>query len=120
MVKDYLGKKVRVVVDRPLGTKHPRYPDKGAYPVNYGYVPGTKTGDGKEQDVFLLGVDEPVSEYEGECIAVVHRKDDDEDKLVVVPEGVEMTDEEIMKAVEFQERYFDSRVVRGASAIGYK
>jgi inorganic pyrophosphatase len=45
-------------------------------------------------------------------IAVVHRRDDDDDKLVVVPEGVTLDDAEIKAAVDFQERFFASDVVR--------
>jgi inorganic pyrophosphatase len=111
MAKGCLGKKVKVVVDRPMGSKHP----KGGfvYGANYGYVPDTRAPDGEELDAYFLGVDGPIGEGEGVCIAVIHREDDDDDKLVVVPEGVELADEEIMEAVEFQERYFDSGVARG-------
>jgi len=42
-MRDYIGKLVRVVIDRPLGTSHPDYPDT-VYAVNYGYVPRTVSG----------------------------------------------------------------------------
>ena len=41
------GGTVTVVVDRPLGSAHPVYPEL-IYPVNYGYVPGVPAGDGEE------------------------------------------------------------------------
>lgn len=45
----YLAKAVKVIVDRPLGSRHPIHPDI-YYPVNYGYVPGTLAGDDEEID----------------------------------------------------------------------
>jgi inorganic pyrophosphatase len=113
-MKDYatrfIGKQVKVVMDRPLGSKHPKY--DFIYPVNYGYIEGVISPDGEELDAYVLGVDEAVNLFKGKCVAVVHRRDDDDDKLVVVPENIEITDEEIMNKVEFQEKYFDSIVVR--------
>ena len=100
-----LGKVVEVVVDRPLGTYHPKYKDL-FYSVNYGYVEGIFAADGEEQDAYILGVNEPIKEFTGKIIAVIHRFDDVEEKLVVVPTDVSLTKEEIMRQVYFQERFF--------------
>ena len=100
-----LGKVVKVVVDRPLGTYHPKYKDL-FYSVNYGYVEGIIAADGEEQDAYILGVNEPIKEFTGKVIAVIHRFDDVEEKLVVVPTDVYLTKEEIMRQVYFQERFF--------------
>ena len=100
-----LGKVVKVVVDRPLGTYHPKYKDL-FYSVNYGYVEGIFAADGEEQDAYILGVNEPIKEFTGKIIAVIHRFDDVEEKLVVVPPDVSLTKEEIMRQVYFQERFF--------------
>ena len=51
----FLGQKVNVVIDRPLGSKHPKH--GFIYEVNYGYIPNTKSSDGEEQDVYVLGTD---------------------------------------------------------------
>ena len=67
-------------------------------------------GDGEELDVYLLGVDAAVSEYTAKIIAVVHRHNDVEDKLVAAPEGMSFTAEEISNAVRFQEQYYNSEV----------
>lgn len=106
----FLGKTVRVEIDRPLGSKHPQY--GLVYPVNYGYVPGVMAPDGEELDVYVLGVFEPLDRFEGVCIAVIHRTDDDDDKLVVVEPGRHYTDEQIRALTEFQERFYTSVVVR--------
>ena len=107
---DFLGKIIKVKMDRPFGTKHPKH--GFIYPVNYGYVPGTVSGDGEELDCYLLGVFEPVEEYEGKCIAIVHRTNDNDDKLVVVPNGKDYTNDQIDALVEFQEQYFEHEIIR--------
>ena len=108
--KDYLGKKIKVIMDRPFGTKHPKH--GFIYPVNYGYVPNTVSGDGEELDAYVLGVFEPLQEYEGECIAILRRTNDNDDKLVVVPEGKNYSDDAINALTEFQEQYFEHIIIR--------
>ena len=104
-----LGKTVKVIIDRPMGTYHPKHKDL-YYPINYGYIQGIIAPDGEEQDVYVLGVNEPVREFTGRIIAIIKRFDDEEDKWVVAPEDMTFTKEEIMKQVEFQEKYFRSEV----------
>lgn len=103
---EFLGKEVTVIVDRPLGKVHPHHPDM-MYTVNYGYIQGTMAGDGEEADAYILGVGHPVSAFTGTAAAVIHRYDDSEDKLVVVPQGITMHADEILSAVSFAEQYFD-------------
>lgn len=107
---DYLGKNVSIVIDRKLGTKHQKH--GFIYMVNYGYVPNTVSGDGEELDAYLLGVFEPIEEFLGKVIAVIHRTNDDDDKLVVVPNDMECSDEAIRALTEFQEQYFESVIIR--------
>lgn len=110
---EFIGKIVRIKIDRPLGSRHPEH--GFIYPINYGYLPGTHAPDGQELDAYLLGIFEALDEFEGRCIAVVHRLDDADDKLVVVPEGVAYTDEQIQALTEFQERFFRSVILRAAA-----
>lgn len=105
----YLGKTVQIKIDRPIGSTHPQYPDM-VYPINYGYIPGTESGDGEEADVYLLGVDKPVQEYTAKVIAVVYRTDDKENKLVAAPEEMYFHAAEIRKAIHFQERFFRTHI----------
>ena len=104
-----IGAMVTVLVDRPLGSAHPEYPDL-IYPVNYGFVPGVLGGDGEEQDAYILGVDRPLERFTGQLIARIRRLDDVEDKWVVAPEGSRFTKEQIAAAVDFQERFFQSEI----------
>ncbi len=70
---DYLGKTVCVVMDRPFGSPHPKYGFE--YPVNYGYIPNMISGDGEELDAYVLGVNQPIQNFTGICIAIIHRID---------------------------------------------
>lgn len=107
---NFLGKIVKIKVDRPLGSKHPKH--SFIYPINYGYVPNTVSGDGEELDAYILGTFEPLDEFIGKCIAIIHRINDDDDKLIVVPAGKTYSNEEIIALTEFQERFFTSIIIR--------
>ncbi|MXY50804.1 MAG: inorganic pyrophosphatase [Gemmatimonadetes bacterium] len=107
----FIGKIVDIEIDRPMGSRHPEH--DLIYPVNYGLVPGVSGLDGEELDAYLLGVDRPVKCFKGRCIAVIRRSDDADDKLVVVPDGEHYTDEQIRDLTVFQERYFESSILRG-------
>ena len=108
--KEYLNKKITIKIDRKLGTKHPKW--DFYYPVNYGFVPNTKSTDGEELDAYLLGIFEPVDEYTGICKAIIHRTNDEDDKLIIMPEDKEYSDDQIKSLTEFQERFFDSVIWR--------
>ncbi len=104
-----IGKTVTVFVDRPLGSCHPNHPDI-VYPINYGYIPGIPAPDGEEQDAYILGVNIPVKEFSGQVIAIIHRRDDVEDKWVVAPENSHFSMDEIRDFTRFQEQYFDIEI----------
>ena len=107
---DYLGRIVQVEIDRPLNSKHPKH--GFVYPVNYGFVPNTISGAGEELDCYVLEIDKPIKNFEGRCIAVIHRTNDNDDKLIIVPDGNHYTDEEIRRLTYFQEQYFESEIIR--------
>lgn len=113
LVRSYLGKTVKIGIDRPIGYVHRKGEKTLVYPINYGYIPGVPGGDGEELDVYLLGVNAPVSEYTCRIIGIVFRRDDVEDKLIGAPEGMDFTIEEMESAVRFQEKYYDSYVEKG-------
>ena len=110
-VQSYLGKTITVGIDRPIGYVHHKGAKTLVYPINYGYIPGVLGGDGEELDVYVMGVDTPVERYTGRIVGIVYRADDVEDKLIMAPEGVSFTVEEMAAAVHFQEKYYDSTVV---------
>ena len=108
--KNYLNKIVSVKIDRPLGSKHPKH--GFIYPVNYGFIPNTISGDNEELDCYVLGIFESIESFSGKCIAVIHRINDNDDKLIVVPEGINYSDDAIRALTEFQERFFESEIKR--------
>ena len=108
--RSFLHQIVHVHVDRPLGSRHPTH--GFIYPLNYGYLPGVMASDGEELDAYLLGVFDPTDDFEGEVIALIHRVDDQDDKLVVAPPGMAYSDDQIRALTEFQERFFHSVIVR--------
>lgn len=108
--KNFIGKRVSVTIDRKLGAKHPNW--GYIYPTNYGYIPNTISADGEELDAYVLGVFEPIDTFDGICIAIIHRLDDNDDKLIVVPEGKNYTDEQIDSLTEFQEKFFKHIILR--------
>jgi inorganic pyrophosphatase len=107
---DFLHKSVFTSIDRPLGSRHPEH--GFLYLLNYGSIPGTLAQDGEELDAYVLGVFEPIAEFEGQCIAVLQRQEEWDDKLVLVPDGKDYTDEQILALTEFQERFFKTVVIR--------
>ena len=108
--KEYLGKIVKVEMDRKMGSAHPKH--GFIYPVNYGFIPNTVSGDGEELDAYVLGEFKPLDEFEGKVIAIIHRTNNNDDKLVVCPEGKDYSDEQIDALTEFQERFFEHIIIR--------
>ena len=107
--EEFLGKKTHVIIDRSMGSRHPKC--DYLYPINYGYIPNTVSGDGEELDAYVLGVFEPLEEYYGKCIAVIHRLNDNDDKLIIVPDGKKYNKDQIEALVEFQERFFEHIII---------
>ena len=107
IIHNLMGKPVHVVVDRPVGYLHGDI----LYPINYGYIPCLIAGDGEAQDAYILGISEPLTEFDGQVVAGICRKNDCEDKLVVAPVGSAYHQGQIAEAVQFQEQYFDTSIV---------
>ena len=102
-------------MDRPLGSRHPKH--GFVYKANYGFLPGTVSGDGEEIDAYVLNIDRPLHNYTGKCTAVIHRTDDNDDKLVIIPQEDEISDLEIETQTAFQEKWFKHIIIRKIPAI---
>ncbi len=116
LVEGYLGKTVHIEIDRPIGYVHHKQDYDLVYPINYGYIPGVIGGDGEELDVYIMGVEEPMSSFDGKIIGIVFRENDVEDKLIAAPEGLHYSEGEIVDAIRFQEQYYRTRVKALGSA----
>lgn len=117
-VTQYIGKEVNVIVDKPIGSHHPKYPDI-IYLVNYGYVPNTISGDGEELDCYILGEYKPLKEYKGKCIAVIHRKNEEDDKLIITSKDKTFSNNEIKILTDFQEKNFQSEIIRNKDYLEF-
>jgi inorganic pyrophosphatase len=107
-IEEWAGRSVEVVIDRPLGSRHPRHPEL-VMELNYGYLPGTRAPDGHPLDAYVLGADVPLERCTATVIAIVRRRDDIEDKVVTALSG-EWDEESIARATAFQESWFDTWV----------
>lgn len=110
MVWSYLGKQIQGEVDRPIGYLHIKDDKQLIYPINYGYIPGVLGGDGEELDVYFLGEVRPINSFGGKVIAIVHRSNDVEDKLVACPIDRNFSAKEIAKSIYFQEKFYDTTI----------
>jgi inorganic pyrophosphatase len=110
-MKSIIGRTVSGKIDRPIGSRHPRYPDM-IYTVNYGYVEGFIAGDGEQQDAYVFGTSSPLQSFRGKVIAVYHRFNDVENKWIVSLDGSDYSDEEILQGIHFQEKYFEGKLIR--------
>lgn len=109
-LKKFIGKKVHVYIDRPIGSKHPKFDT--LYKVNYGYIKNIKALDNEYQDVYVVGINDPIKEFDGIVYAIINRTNDDEDKLIVVKDGNNYSNEEIENYISFQEKYFKHKIIR--------
>lgn len=109
--RTFLGKTVMVTVERPIGSTHPKHANI-IYPVNYGYVEGTVAANGEPMDAYILGIEEEMAEFEGKVHAIIHRLDEEDDKLIVAPEDMVLSDDDILEATYFQEQYFEIEIWR--------
>ncbi len=109
-VLQYIGKEVEAKIDQPIGSSHPKYPET-IYAINYGFVPNTLSDDREEIDCYILGKDRPLKECKGKCIAVIHRLEEDDDKLILALPNKIFTKEEIKEKTDFIEKYFKSVII---------
>lgn len=56
-----------LIIDRPRGTSHPRYSDM-IYPLDYGYLEDTISGDGGGIDVWLGSLSQAMDKHGGRML----------------------------------------------------
>ena len=90
---DQLLSNGHLVVDRPRGSHHPHYPEI-VYPLDYGYLDGTRSGDGGGIDVWIgTSTDHHLSDL---LLTVDMQKQDAEIKLLLG-----CTEDEIQTILDF-------------------
>ena len=108
-IDSIIGKNVKVFIDRPKGYIH-----KGIiYELNYGYIKDIIAPDYEYQDAYVIDENNIIDSYcVGKVIAVIHRENDIEDKLVISTNNNDYSLEEIKRLVHFQEQFFKSKVIK--------
>ena len=106
--KSMLGKDVTVYIDKPIGFKD----EDGVYTQNYGYIKDFKAFNGEYQNAYVLGNDKPEKVFSGKVIAVINRKDDTEDNLVVCDNDTFFTNDQIEELVSFKEQKYQHKIIR--------
>lgn len=102
LLKLWIGQEVEVIVDRPIGFHD--------YKINYGYIENRFSLDGQELDAYILGPKIPVKSYKAKVVGVVHRYDDNENKLVVA--NCDVTKEQIKEQINFREKFYNSILIK--------
>ena len=110
-LKSLLNTEVNVIIDRPINSVHPIHNDI-IYEVNYGYITSLIALDNEYQDAYVLGINYPIKEFKGEVKAIIHRLNDNEDKLIVAPSNLNFEIEEIKRLINFQEKYFEIEIIK--------
>lgn len=109
-ISQFLWQKLSVIIDRPLGSKHPQH--NFQYELNYWYVPDTMSADGEELDVYVLDKDTPIAQCTWTCIGYIQRINDDDDKLLIVTDMKnKYSEEDIRNLTNFQEKRFESNII---------
>ena len=83
---DDLISSCELVIDRPKGSAHPKYPT-AIYPVDYGYLKGTSAADGSGIDVWRGSL--PAAQFDSIVCTVDADKRDAEIKLLIGCSSVE-------------------------------
>ena len=100
---DEIVEKHRIVIDRPEGSPHPRFPDS-IYPLDYGYLDGTSGGDGSGIDVWRGSNNQKT--VVGTIITIDLLKSDKEVKILVG-----CTDEEVEIVLRYLNSYTQSGIL---------
>lgn len=107
--REYIGKTVTVIIDRPYGSFHPHHPDV-IYPLNYGYVNELVSADGEFQDAYVYGLQEPAETFTGIVSGIIYHKDGPS-RFIVTRPGEMIDHDEVIEAVAFEEQYYDTRFI---------
>lgn len=88
----------KIMIDRPKGSRHPRYPHV-VYPLDYGYLAGTSSMDGGGIDLWLGS--ESAKGLDAIIVTVDMLKRDSEIKLLIG-----LTEDEKQKAIAFHNNQY--------------
>lgn len=102
---DELVKNSEIVIDRPKGSAHPRYPDY-IYQVDYGYLKGTSSMDGGGIDVWVGTAEQKIDAI---MCTVDLMKQDSEIKILI---GCTEEEKEIVYKTHNESEYMKGIMIR--------
>lgn len=102
---DELVEKSEIVIDRPKGSAHPRYPEF-VYKVDYGYLKGTSSMDGDGIDVWVGTAERNIDAI---ICTVDLMKQDSEIKILI---GCTEEEKEIVYRTHNESEYMKGIMVR--------
>ena len=103
---DTLLSQSALIIDRPAGSAHPRYPDM-IYPLDYGYLAGTTSMDGGGIDVWR-GSD-PAQALDAILVTVDLAKKDAEIKLLI---GCTENEKKVLLRFHNQSEFMQATLIR--------
>lgn len=103
---DKLVEKSNIVIDRPKGTSHPKFPDF-IYKVDYGYLENTSSMDGAGIDVWIGTRDDKI--IDAIMCIVDLRKKDSEIKILI---GCTEEEKEIIYNTHNETQYMKGMLIR--------
>ncbi len=93
-----LGKLIRVCVTEPVGTP---LEGGGQYTLNHGKPIGKLNISTPVSGVVILGIDNPVKNFDGRVVGILRFKDNGEEKLIASPKSKKYINWEIERAISF-------------------
>lgn len=102
-----LGKYVRITVTKPIHTKNKQYGFE--YLLNFGVLEGAGKLNNDIFGAYIMGMSKPVRSFDGRVVAVIKRAQGGR-LLVVAPRTHRYIKSQILRAVNFAEKYFESTV----------
>lgn len=109
-LKEIIGQKVHVYIDKSIGTLNKE--NNIIYKVNCGHIKDFKSVDGNFLKVYVLGLNEKVKEVDGSVYAVIYHVNDTEDKLIITGDNTNYTNKEIRQYIDFIEKQYKYKIIR--------
>lgn len=107
---EFINQTVRIEINNSSIAKY--YKVKNSFPINCGYVQDVLDGDGKQLECYIVGINEERKEFTGKCIAILHQFDNTQDKLIVAPNDIDYTDNQIREILKFKEKNYMNEIIR--------
>lgn len=104
-----IDKTVTVKIDHPIGSQAEN--GKFAYLTHFGHCEADEKLETQNLECYVLGAFDDMEAFTGKCRGLVRRVEDNHYILIVTPENKTYSYEQIQALTEYQERFYDSKIV---------